>query len=618
MKAICDAEVASLLSKGAIEEIPFESSCFVSGIFVIPKSSGGFRPIINLKSLNKFVEHLHFKMEGVSVLRGMVRKGDFFTKIDLQDAYLTIPIHPDHAKFLQFIWNGALFQFTCLCFGLSSAPWSFTKILKPLVAFLRKKGIRIIVYLDDFLILNQSKEGAERDFLLTVDLLEKCGFLINKEKSLGVAAQQREFLGLLVDSLSLSLSLLPRKVQQIEKICREAGAATSVSLREIAKILGNLAWAIQAIPFAQGHYRCIQRRFLKESARAGGDLSTKIRLDEESISDLVWWASNVESSNGRPLSTVEPDLVIYSDASLSGWGAVLNGVAAKGPWTDRDRSRHINELELLAALFALKSFTSLAYRVSVRLMLDNSTAVHYVNKSGGSRSEELCRISSEIVAWCEPRAISINAVYLPGAQNVIADRLSRAPPDSSDWKLNPATFELLRARWSLKVDLFASAWNRQLEQFVSWGRQPGALAVDAFSISWAGRRAYAFPPFCLVQRCLIKIMMERADLTLVTPYWPAQPWFPSLLELSCEPAIVLPRKQLLLGPAGQQHPLAGSLLLIAWRLSGDSSKAAAFRARWLISSWEELVTPHQLLTSPPGVVGTVGVFETTQIPCLRQ
>jgi hypothetical protein len=102
-------------------------------------------------------------------------------------------------------------------------------------------------------------------------------------------------------------------------------------------------------------------------------------------------------------------------------------------------------------------------------MLENSTAVHYVNKSGGSKSEELCRISSEIVAWCEPRTISVNAVYLPGAQNVIADRLSRAPPDSSDWKLNPATFGLLRAHWSPKENLLASARNRQLEQFVSWG-----------------------------------------------------------------------------------------------------------------------------------------------------
>ena len=128
------------------------------------------------------------------------RKGDFFTKIDLQDAYLTIPIHPGDRKFLQFIlWEGSLFQFSCLCFVLSSAPWSFTKILKPVVAALRKRGIRIIVYLDDFLILNQSKEGAQRDFAYVVDLLQRCGFLINQDKSVGVAAQEREFLGLIVN-----------------------------------------------------------------------------------------------------------------------------------------------------------------------------------------------------------------------------------------------------------------------------------------------------------------------------------------------------------------------------------------------------------------------------------
>ncbi len=197
----------SLLLKGAIGKISMEENCFISGIFVIPKSSGGFTPVVNLKDLNRFVDHFHFKMEGIRVMKGMVRKRDFFTKIDLQDAYLTIPIHPEHRKYLQFVWEGALFQFSCLCFGLSSDPWSLTKILKPLVAFLRRKGIRIIVYLDDFLILNQSKEGAERSFTETVEVLQKFVFLINWKKSLGVAALQREYLGLLIDSESLSLSL---------------------------------------------------------------------------------------------------------------------------------------------------------------------------------------------------------------------------------------------------------------------------------------------------------------------------------------------------------------------------------------------------------------------------
>lgn len=188
---------------------------------------------------------------------------------------------------------------------------------------------------------------------MTVDLLEKSGFFINREKSLGVATQQREFFGLFVDSLFLSLSLLPHKVQQIEKICREAGVALAlVALAErSSKNFRECGMGHSGDPFALGHYRCIQRPFLKESACTGGDLSTKIRLDEESISDLVWWASNVESSSGRPLSTVEPDLVIFSDTSLSGWGAVSNGVAAKGPWTDRNRSRHIKKTGAISSSF---------------------------------------------------------------------------------------------------------------------------------------------------------------------------------------------------------------------------------------------------------------------------
>ena len=614
--AICEAEVASLLAKGAVTRLPDSEQCFVSGIFVIPKSSGGFRPITNLKGLNKFVEHQHFKMEGLNVLKDIVRKGDFFTKIDLQDAYLTVPIHPDDKKFLQFRWGGSLFGFSCLCFGLASAPWTFTKLVKPIVAFLRRKGIRIVVYLDDFLILNQSKEGAEKDFLVVKDLLERCGFIINFEKSIAEAAQEREFLGLMVDSVSLTLSLPQKKLDTIVRLCREAAKAPCISLRDTAKILGNLSWAIQAIPFAQGHFRSIQRFYISESQRANMDLSTRAVLDFESRSDLMWWATNVERVNGKGMAVLSPDITIFSDASLSGWGAVMNSVSAKGPWTLEDQGKHINELELLAAFFALKAFTSSSTGISVCLMLDNITAVHYINKSGGSRSERLCRVSTDIVGWCESRGMSIQAIYLPGALNVFADRLSRDAQDSSDWKLCPSVFSALSRRWNLKVDLFASAWNKQLDSFVSWGAQPEALAMDAFSISWKWLRGYAFPPFCLIQRCLAKIMRDQAELTLLTPLWPSQHWFPAVLELACEPAQILPKGNLLVGPLGQPHPLSESLLLVAWRLSGVISKQLAFRTKWSRFSWEERVTPHVLLTNRPGTVGEIGTFDGVRIPCL--
>jgi hypothetical protein len=104
-----------------------------------------------------------------------------------------------------------LYQFRCLAFGLSSAPWIFTKILKPIVTFLRRQGLRLIIKLDDILILNSNAEGAGKNYLFEVSVLENCGFLINLEKSVGSPEQVIDKSRLIIDSKSLFLSLRPEK-----------------------------------------------------------------------------------------------------------------------------------------------------------------------------------------------------------------------------------------------------------------------------------------------------------------------------------------------------------------------------------------------------------------------
>ena len=165
------------MGKKAIEET--QKFGFISSIFTISKKSGGFRPVVNLKALNKFVVYNHFKMEGLPTLKSIVRANDWLAKLDLSDAYLTVPLHPSHRRFVQFTWKGKIFLFTCLTFGLSSTPRIFTKLLKPIVSFLRKRGIRLVIYLDDILIMNSCPEGLARDVALVRSTLEEVGFLIN-------------------------------------------------------------------------------------------------------------------------------------------------------------------------------------------------------------------------------------------------------------------------------------------------------------------------------------------------------------------------------------------------------------------------------------------------------
>jgi hypothetical protein len=178
---IIESEISALLEKRAIEET--QEIGFISSIFTIPKKSGGFRPVINLKVLNNFIVYNHFKMEGLLTVKSIIQAKDWLAKIDLTDAYLTVPMHQSHHRFLQFTWKGKIYQFTCLPFGLSSAPRIFTKLLKPVLAFLRKKGIRLVIFLDDILIMNSDRDDLIRDVEIVKSTLEEVVFIINAQKS---------------------------------------------------------------------------------------------------------------------------------------------------------------------------------------------------------------------------------------------------------------------------------------------------------------------------------------------------------------------------------------------------------------------------------------------------
>ena len=144
-------------------------------------------------------------MEGIHTLKDLLGQGDWLIKVDLKDAYFSIPIHQSHQKYLQFQFQGKIYHFTCLSFGLSSAPWVFTKTLKPALAVLRQRGVRMIAYIDDILIIAESRNQALEHSQVLVHLLECLGFIINTEKSVLTPHQTIEFLGLTVDSINMEL-----------------------------------------------------------------------------------------------------------------------------------------------------------------------------------------------------------------------------------------------------------------------------------------------------------------------------------------------------------------------------------------------------------------------------
>lgn len=88
-------------------------------------------------------------MDPLETAINMMTPGCFMASIDLKDAYYTVPISTDHPKYLKFIFNGSLYQYTCLPNGLSCAPRVFTKLLKPIYATLHNLGYLSLRYIDD-------------------------------------------------------------------------------------------------------------------------------------------------------------------------------------------------------------------------------------------------------------------------------------------------------------------------------------------------------------------------------------------------------------------------------------------------------------------------------------
>ena len=177
--AAIEAEISDLILKKAVVQVDdFETLC-LSPIFVIPKSSGDLRVILNLKLINLFIPPQRFRMETLSVILPQLSPQDWAATIDLKDAYLHVPVHQDSRRLLGFSFLGRTYLYQVLPFGLKDSPWVFTRLVATVIAHLRTQGVRIFYYLDDWLVVAGSPALLSAHLELTLEVTQKLGFLIN-------------------------------------------------------------------------------------------------------------------------------------------------------------------------------------------------------------------------------------------------------------------------------------------------------------------------------------------------------------------------------------------------------------------------------------------------------
>ena len=240
---VIQKEVDELLAKGAIEPSSGGAS-FYSSVFVVPKRTGGLRPILNLKHFNCYMHIPSFKMPTLKTVWQLIQQGDYAFSIDLQDAYLHVPIVKHHRRFLHFVWSNVPYQWRVLPFGLATTPRVFTSLTKPILFLCHRKGLRIVIYLDDILVLVCSKWAGKRACLFLCSSLVCLGLHINFSKSDLRLSQSFTFLGLCWDTAHMSISLPPDKLADIQQLALSLLHTPHVMVCKVMSFLGKANFCI--------------------------------------------------------------------------------------------------------------------------------------------------------------------------------------------------------------------------------------------------------------------------------------------------------------------------------------------------------------------------------------
>ena len=435
-------EIESMLRLKVIAPSPLANCLWISPIFTTLNKDGTSRLILNLKKLNLLITHIPFKMESIRDVIHLIKPGVWMASVDLHHAYYSVPVYSPHSHYFSFLWQGTYYRYLLLPNGYAQAPLIFTKLLRLPFGFLRSQGHLSVIYMDDTYLQGDTVSTCQRNVDDTVSLLQTLGFNINGKKSVLTPTQTLEFLGFLLDSVHMTITLTPRRKSNIAEVCAKLLLKTHLKIRFVSSAIGMIIAALLAVRHGALHYRAMERDKISALRDSGGDFDQLMTLSPAAGGEVRWWIAHVAHSqkflHAPPLTTI-----IYSDASLEGWGATDSISTVGAPWQVA-ALLHINVLELTAAHFALLHLAADARGVHIQLKLDYLTAVAYINKMGGTHSPECNQVAQQIWEWAVDRDVWLSAAYIPGDSNVVADFHSRCFHENKEWALKVSVFALLR------------------------------------------------------------------------------------------------------------------------------------------------------------------------------
>ena len=405
----------------------------ISPLGVIPKPDGDVRLIHDCSrpvgcAVNDYCStDWQQKFSTVDDAASRMTKGCYFAKVDLKSAYRSVSIGEQSQKVTGLKWQfkgkTVYMRDTKLCFGAKLSPGIFHRLTQAVKRMMARRGYDlVVVYLDDFLIISESKAECAIALNLLIQLLRRLGFCIHWGKVVDPTTKIT-FLGIELDSITMTLRLPFDKLQSFQSELQGFITRKRASKRQLQALAGRLSWAAGVVKGG----RVFLRRIFNQ-INALKHVSHKALISKAVRDDLLWWINFLQTFNGRAaILDATPLECVFTDACDEAAGGVFGTDWFYFNWAadlPQAQQLHINEKEALAVVVAAHRWAPMWANKRVIVRSDNTVTVASLNKCS-SRNDFIMQCLRKLFWLSAAFNFHLTSRHFSGCLNVAADAASR-------------------------------------------------------------------------------------------------------------------------------------------------------------------------------------------------